>query len=282
MKKKNLLMIAVLSSFITFTSCSSDDDFDSPANEVVEQAFNQKYPGKTAKWEMEQGYYKADFYDNNIEKEAWFNATGEWILTETDLSYQQLPTLVKQGFEQSNYAQWRVEDVEMLERVMMEPVYIIEVEKGESEYDLYFSEDGTLIKEIPDNDNGGHFTPSVPSQSIVNAVKNMYPNAQILEIENETEGIEVDILDNGTHKEVMLNSKSEWMYTKWDVLPSSLPEKIRESVIQLGYTLAEIDDAEIIEHKNGTTYYKLELERGDVEKDVYFTQDGKSVNNPLI
>ena len=282
MMYKKLFPAFLMSCFLTFTACSDDDDFDSVANEAVEQAFNQKYPGVRADWDMEQGYYKAEFHENSNEKEAWFNAAGEWMLTETDLTYQQLPAAVKTGFETSSYAQWKVEDVDMLERHAMEPVYVIEVEQGNKEFDLVFAEDGMLIKEIPDNDNEGNHTPFVPSESIVNTIQKLYPTAQILEVEKEAEGIEVDILDKGIHKEVLLNGKNEWMYTQWDILASSLPVAVREAIANMGYTMNEVDDAEIIEHNNGTSYYKVELEKGEVEKEVYFTQDGQEVKNPLI
>ena len=282
MIKKNLFPMIIMSCFLSFTACSNDDDFDSVVNEAVEQAFNQKYPNTRADWDMEQGYYKAEFHENSNEKEAWFNASGEWLLTETELTYQQLPTVVKAGFEASRYAQWHVEDVDMLERHAMEPVYVIEVEQGELEYELVFAEDGALIKEIPDNDNAGNHTPFVPSESILNAIKKLYPAAQILEVERETEGIEVDILDNGIHKEVLLSNNNEWMYTQWDLLPTNLPEAVRNAITSMGYNMTEVDDSEIIEHSNGTSYYKIELERGEVEKEVYFTQDGVEVKNPLI
>ena len=37
----------------------------------------------------------------------------------------------------------------------MAVVYIIEVEKGNQEMDLYYSEDGILVKEVADAHNGG-------------------------------------------------------------------------------------------------------------------------------
>lgn len=282
MKKKNLFSVALMSCLLAFTSCSNDDDFAPNENKVVEQAFNQKYPNVNAKWEMEKGFFKAEFYENNLEKDAWFSPAGEWLLTETDVTYQQLPSQVKVGFESSAYAQWRVDDVDMLERPLMNPIYVIEVEKGKLEYDLHFSSNGMLIKEVLDTDNDDVNYPTVPSDQIMKAVKDMYPSAQILEIENEKNGIEVDILDGGIHKEVMFSGKSEWMYTSWDVIPSSLPAAVLEAVTKLGYSQMNIDDAEIIEHKDGKTYYKLELEKGESERDVYFTAEGNEVKNPIL
>lgn len=277
---KKLFSIALTCCFLTLAACSNDNDNINPnTNEAVEQAFNQKYPNTKATWEIEQGYYKAEFHENRKEKEAWFNPAGQWMLTETDISYQELPDAVKNHFEKSKYALWKVEDVDLLERPQMENIYVMEVEKGKTEFDLVYSASGILLKEIADDNNDDIHTPSVPSENIINAIKGMYPEALILEIEKEAQGYEVDILDKGVHKEVMLNTTNEWIYTQWEVLPSSLPAKIVEVISQLGYTQSHIDEVEIIEYKDGKTYYKVELEKGDVEKDIYFTADGNMVKN---
>lgn len=277
--KKNLFLVALASCFLTFTACSDDNDPVTNTNNAVEQAFDQRYPNTKATWEVEGGYHKADFYEDKNEKEAWFTPAGEWMLTETDISYQQLPVKVRNSFEKSKYAQWKVEDIDQLERPQMETIYVLEVEQGETEYDLVYSEDGILLKEVPDNDNS-HHVPSVPSETVVNSIKKMYPDALILEIEKETEGTEVDILDKNVHKEVMFNVKNEWMYTKWEILPLNLPAKVREAIQKLGYDLNNIDDAEVIEYKDGKTYYEVEIERGEFEKDFYFTAEGNEVKAP--
>lgn len=74
-------------------------------------------------------------------------------MTETDLPYQALPAAVKSAFESSEYAKWKVDDVDMLERPDMEKVYVIEVESGKQEFDLYYSEEGILVKSVADTDN---------------------------------------------------------------------------------------------------------------------------------
>lgn len=70
-------------------------------------------------------------------------------MTETDLRYADLPAPVRSSYESSTYYNvWKVEDVDKLERKEMAVVYIIEVEKGNQEMDLYYSEDGILVKEV--------------------------------------------------------------------------------------------------------------------------------------
>ena len=74
-------------------------------------------------WDWEDGYYVADFYDDRYETEAWFTPGGEWVMTETDIPYAALPQAVKTAFEGSEYADWRVDDADQVERRDMETLY---------------------------------------------------------------------------------------------------------------------------------------------------------------
>lgn len=60
-------------------------------------------------------------------------------MTETDLPHASLPEAVKNAFKNSEYGQWSLDDVDMLVREGMEPVYVLEVEQGPREMDLYYN-----------------------------------------------------------------------------------------------------------------------------------------------
>lgn len=68
------------------------------------------------------------------------------IQTESDIPFESLPEAVKTSFNASEYARWRKEDVDKVERADMETIYVIEVEQGNQEMDLYYTEDGNLFK----------------------------------------------------------------------------------------------------------------------------------------
>ena len=67
-------------------------------------------------------------------------------MTETDVRYENLPEPVLAAHKAGKYADWRVDDVDKLTREGMETLYVIEVEKGESELDLFYSSTGILVK----------------------------------------------------------------------------------------------------------------------------------------
>ena len=56
-------------------------------------------------------------------------------------------------FKNSEYGQWSLDDVDMLVREGMEPVYVLEVEQGPREMDLYYNAEGILIKVVEDSED---------------------------------------------------------------------------------------------------------------------------------
>lgn len=82
------------------------------------------------------------------------------MLTETDLPYNALPQTVKNSFEASLYAKWKIDDVDMLERPDAGTIYVLDVENGEQDADLHYTEGGILIKEV--TDGNGLTTSIVP------------------------------------------------------------------------------------------------------------------------
>lgn len=266
MKTKVFLLALLACSIFAWYSCSDDDDNYQP-EDVVLKAFESKYPeASRIEWETKAGYKVADFHFNSFELEAWFESNGIWLLTETDIPYNNLPQAVKSSFEAGSYVSWRIDDVDKLERPNVEIVYVIEVESGNKEMDLYYSEDGTLIKEI--NDEGNNLYEPIPViESIIEEIKQKYPNAKILDIDRENAYIEFDILHENIKKEVIY-SNSEWVYTKWEIRQSQVPEIVMNALRNSEYNNYKIDDIDIHEKPDGL-FYVFELESGN--QDIYLT-----------
>lgn len=156
--KKNLvgwLMAAYC--VVTFWSCEKEDDL--PTSKVpadVRTAFDAKFPAvNRVEWEKISGYYVADFRDNGTDMEAWYDKSAVWCMTETDLrtDLNALPGLVQNAFQTGQYADWRVDDIDKYERPG-DTFYLVEIEKnGETDRDLFYAEDGTLLKDEVDKNN---------------------------------------------------------------------------------------------------------------------------------
>lgn len=176
--KKFMVLVMGLVSLGAMAGC--DDDSKSvkvPA--AVQAAFGEMFPAAShVEWEDKGGYMVADFRSAGMYMQAWFDAAGKWYMTEEDISYAELPRAVRTAYEAGDYAAWHVDDVDKLLRNGQETVYVLEVERAEQEFDLYYSEDGVLLREVPDrdgNDDHGDMLPQELSKAISDFIARKYP-----------------------------------------------------------------------------------------------------------
>jgi putative lipoprotein len=273
MKTRMTIFTSLLLAGFAFTSCDDDNDNYTPGEEIVNVLY-EKYPNaQRVDWELQRDHYVADFRDNNIEKEAWFNTKGEWVMTESDIPFEDLPQAIQTAFGESEYKDWRVDDVDMLERVEMETMYVIEVEKGKQEFDLFYAEDGILIKAIEDLDN--NYQPNTVPEVLKNFINNKYPQATIVDIEIGKGITEIDILHENKAKELHFNSANEWLYTTWEVKEREIQE-IADNV-KAANPGFHVDDIDYKESADNSKVYIFELEQGDHEKYVTVDMEGNIV-----
>ncbi len=273
MKTKLSVLALAMCGMLAFTSCDNDDNNYLP-DQTITKAFDEKYPnaGKV-EWETKGGYEVAEFHVSGNETEAWFDNKGNWVMTKTEINFGLLPEAVRTSLKDSEYKDWKTTDFDKLERYNAATVYVIEVEQGELEFDLYYTEDGVLLKAVPDDDND-NFQPTVVPQAITDAINEMYPGATILEFDSEKTGFEVDILHKNIYKDVYFNTGNEWLYTEWDIKEVNLPAIIMNAYKASEYKDYRIDDIDVIENPTGTSYV-LELEKGNDEVKMTISSEGK-------
>lgn len=284
------------------TSCNDNDDLHSnpvPENipEKVILEFNAKYPNATnVTWSTKDTYAVANFYlastrtgGHEPNNTAWFNMAGHWNMTETEISYQQLPEAVKTAFEASPYASWRMDnEIDKLQRSdNNETLYIIEVSQKEgnveTEVDLYYTEEGILVKEIvnAEADNDYHeYLPQQPEGNIQTWLDQNFPNVRIVDYDCEQNGTEVEIIANGLKHEILFDNQQQWVYTKTEYerrdltqIPTSILNHLRTSPY---YTSDNaIDDVEKYTTRDNGTYYCFELKTAyDDDVKVYVNETG--------
>lgn len=278
MKLKMYFMLMAIGLLgFSLQSCDDDDDNIKVPAELQNALYN-KYPtAQWVEWETEGSYYVAEFYYNNWEAEAWFTRDGIWQMTETDLPFNDLPSAVRNAFQNSTYAQWRVDDVDMLERTGLEVFYVIEVESGNMETDLHYSQDGILLKELTDGGGNSYWPPVQPDNSVMNSVRDFinehYADARIIEIDQEQGNIEVDIIHENRNKDVTFDTQGNWLSTSWDLFYNELPQAVSQAV-QTAYPGYRLDDADYVETPAGS-YYLVELENGGPDIYVRVTENGE-------
>lgn len=265
--KLRFFLLAIILGSLSLFACSDDDNYK--PDQTVKDAFNTKFPAATrVSWEKKGEYRVADFRENNKEMTAWFDAAGNWYMTETDLtSIDELPQPVKTAFLQSEYAAWKVDDIDMLDRKDSETIYIIEVESGKQEADLYYSADGILIKTVMDNGSDNdhdNYLPATLPAAVENFINQHYPNARIIEAEKEKGNLEVDIIHENRSKEVVFDSQYQWLYTQYEVRYSEVPQNVKDALQASAYKDYRIDDIDFYETPT-VSYYRFELESGNKE-----------------
>jgi len=157
MKAKFYGLFLALLGAVSLTSCDEDDDLRlSEVPEVVLESFEVKFPNASrAEWEKKGSYIVADFWQDGMETHVWYNPNGDWLMTEYDqgVNLSALPLVVQDAFQGSQYASWHVEDINKYERVN-DVFFLIEVEtKGQQDRNLYYNEEGGLLKDEVDREN---------------------------------------------------------------------------------------------------------------------------------
>lgn len=259
MRGKILMVTLWVASLFVFAACHDDDDDDDkgykPKNAVVE-VFNTKFPNATAvTWEKKGVYEKADFSEAGQECEAWFSVDGDWVMTEKDVLYANLPDKVKTGFTGSIYGSWKVEDVEWVDRVNTTPVYRLEIENANQEMYIYFNEEGELVKQVEDN--------AVSLPTAVNSfITQNYPKAVIVHDERWQDGnLEVDIIDDNQVKEVLFDRNNAWIETSWPVLQANVPQVVLDVLQGEAYNSYTIDTIHFIQYSSGEDVYHFTLKK---------------------
>lgn len=279
MKKLLFLAAAVL---IGLQACdkSNDDSDRGYVSEQAKQALAAKYPNAShVEWKVKNNYVVADFSISSArDLSAWFDNNGTWYMTESDITFDQLPEAVKTSFSTSQYASWRVDDVDQIERSATETVYVIEAENQQAEVDLYYAPNGVLVQEMVDvdtNDDDDYedYIPVGLPVAIDNYLKTNYPDAKILDIDTEGQYTEVVILDGQVARALIFDSNYAWISTKTELRIADVPAAITQVLSASQYATYRVDEVDFYQTP-ASDYYRFELESatGDVKVDI--TTDG--------
>lgn len=138
---KNILFVAFFICNI-FTTTNAQTKVPS----AVTEAFSKKFPTATnVKWEKEsKTEFEANFTENKTEKSVNYSAKGDWLETETTITFEQLPAKVQKTFKNTNKNS-KVKTVAKIETSTGETNYEIEVKKAIGTVEYFYNSDGKLI-----------------------------------------------------------------------------------------------------------------------------------------
>jgi hypothetical protein len=115
----------------------------------VEHTFTRQYPeAHSATYQDHLLNVRVHFVQNGETFQATYTNKGLWKETEKEITFEQVSADVKDGFEKSKYADWKVVETRALYRPNNVELYRIKVEKNElQKKNLLFNTKGRLIEE---------------------------------------------------------------------------------------------------------------------------------------
>ena len=141
-------IILVVTLFFSLSANAQDLTYKQIPNEV-HQEFAKLYPDMFAyEWEYKkkEGVYRAQFIDNGQEFEAYFMPDGRWVKTEGEIKKEKLPQDIWKSLSESNYQNWKVDDIDLLQTPKFPVLYKLEMKNGKQKIYLYFLPNGTEVK----------------------------------------------------------------------------------------------------------------------------------------
>ena len=116
----------------------------------VTESFKEKYPTATnVEWQSKLSSYSVVFLLDSNKHEARYNKKGIWQETESEVSLEELPAEVKDGFDKSKYAtdEWEMESIHKIE-TPGKMQFRIEVAKSDlKKRNLFFNQEGRLLRD---------------------------------------------------------------------------------------------------------------------------------------
>ena len=105
----------------------------------------EKYPNALVReFDWDDGLLEVEIYHEGKEKSVCFDGAGRWVKTEWDVRLSELPDAVRTAIAGSQYASYRVDDIEYVQTSGTE-YYWIELERGDSEATLRVDASGNML-----------------------------------------------------------------------------------------------------------------------------------------
>ncbi|RYY16885.1 MAG: hypothetical protein EOO04_26245 [Chitinophagaceae bacterium] len=145
---KHLFPVVALALSLSFATSTTQAQIRKiPA--TVTDAFKEKYPDASGvEWRDKVSVFSAAFSKDGVNYEAKYNSKGEWLNTENEVAVDDLPSVVKEGFEKSKYAEWEIEKIHHIQLPDNNTQYRLLVGKTDlQKKNLLYSSKGRLLKD---------------------------------------------------------------------------------------------------------------------------------------
>ncbi|GAB4038567.1 PepSY-like domain-containing protein [Spirosoma gilvum] len=147
MQKIMLVGVAILLSGVSHAQTLKE----SAVPAAVKSSFTKMFPNaKSVKWSKEsKTEFEAEFKNGTLTQAANFDASGSWVVTETEIKKAELPAPVAKAIAK-DFAGYKTGECEKVEKPNKPMYFELKVEKGETGYVLEISPDGKILKKEKD------------------------------------------------------------------------------------------------------------------------------------
>ena len=236
--------------------------------------------GRVIEIDAENGGTEVEALLDNRKLELYFDGGQNWVYTKTDYYRQDLtnggiPANIVEALKTSeHYTNDRsVDDIEKVETNAANDNrtwWVFELETRWDEVNVYVDDTGIIERPVIDMGQTG----GLPSGGdVASFIEKKYPGARILERDYDDGFLEVEILHDGTKKELKFNGCDEWVRTEWEIRLRELPKAVTDAVSKGGYTFDD-DEADVVEAPSGK-WYEVEVRKGRDEFRLHIDDDGK-------
>ena len=149
------LLVIALGMTMTLAACNDDDDDKVNVSDVFTSALKEMYPNvKNVEWEKKGVYRVAEFEQNFVEYDIWFDRSAKNVMNEFDYGKDVFlipDNAVNAAFAESEYgSSWQLDDIKHYQQLALNnEFYVFEVEKaGQPDMDIYYDVTGQMIKAV--------------------------------------------------------------------------------------------------------------------------------------
>ncbi len=145
---RKTVILAIVTALFVMTGCEKHNN--NKVDPVYNNGLETIYPNAShVEWEYDDGYRTAEFRDNGMDVKVWFDDNGNWLCIETDMPFRKLPQNIQDAFNNSDYSNWRVDDIDYIQ--IQDPAtqkitsyYEFDVEKGGMDREFVIYPDGNI------------------------------------------------------------------------------------------------------------------------------------------
>jgi hypothetical protein len=181
-------------------------------------------------------------------------------------------------------------------RLGLDYIYIIEIENGDRERELSFSNTGILLKDVVDDnedDEVNYIDPKFLTEDLRQALLALFPNSQyvsLLEIDLDDNYIIVDIIDGTIHKEVTFDNAFNWISIKYETtllvaktVMNNVNDAIFTNLVNFGkennidFTDVKVQnntEVEILQHFTNGYSFEVEYNNNGTEYELSIDSEG--------